>query len=170
LTIEHRAAPAPVAGHAAALATLDAEAGKILAKYDEKRAATLTLLHLAQDKVGYVSQEVEAWVSKWTDVPVVRVHAVATFYSMYHKAPAGRTHIRFCTSTSCMLAGCEKLLAHLKAKLGIDNGQTTPDGRVSLEEAECLCACEGAPMMQVGDDYHVDLDEKKIDRIVDGLQ
>ena len=149
---------------------LDTEAQKILAKYDQKRAATLPLLHLAQDKVGQVTPEVEAWVSKWTEVPVVHVHEVVTFYSMFHQKPVGRHHIRFCTTTSCVLRGGEKLLGHLKDKLGIDNHQTTKDGRFSLEEAECLCACEGAPMMQVGDDYHVDLTEKKMDEILDRLK
>ena len=154
----------------AILKGLDPQAQKIVAKYDQKRAATLTLLHLAQDKVGYVTPEVEAWVSKWTDVPVVHVRGVVTFYSMYHQKPAGRHHIRYCTSTSCVLQGGEKLLCHLKKKLGIENHQTTGDGKFSLEEAECLCACEGAPMMQVGDDYHLDLTEKKIDEILDRLK
>jgi NADH-quinone oxidoreductase subunit E len=154
----------------AVLKGLDLQAQKIVAKYDQKRAATLTLLHLAQDKVGHVTPDIEAWVSKWTDVPVVHVHEVVTFYSMYHQKPAGRHHIRFCTSTSCVLQGAEKLLCHLKKKLSIENHETTKDGKFSLEEAECLCACEGAPMMQVGDDYHLDLTEKKIDEILGGLK
>lgn len=149
---------------------LDRKAEEIIAKYDQKRAATLTLLHLAQDRTGFVSPEVEAWVSKWTDVPVVHVHEVVTFYSMYHQKPAGRHHIRFCTSTSCVLQGCEKTLGYLKKKLGVEDRGTTKDGKFSLEEAECLCACEMAPMMQVGDDYHGDLTEKKIDEIIDGLK
>ena len=154
----------------AVLKTLDNEAQKIISKYDQKRAATLMLLHLAQDKVGHVTPEVEAWVSKWTDTPVVHVHGVVTFYSMYHQKPAGRHHIRFCTSTSCVLQGAEKMLCHLKNKLGIEDHGVTQDGKFSLEEAECLCACEHAPMMQVGDDYHLDLTEKKIDEILDKLK
>ena len=154
----------------AVLKTLDGEAQKILAKYDQKRAATLMLLHLAQDKVGYVTPDVEAWVSKLTEVPVVHVHGVVTFYSMYHQKPAGKHHIRYCTSTSCVLQGGEKLLCHLKNKLGIENHGVTKDGKFSLEEAECLCDCDAAPMMQVGDDYHIDLTEKKIDQIMDRLK
>ena len=152
------------------LKVLDAEAQKILAKYDQKRAAMLPLLHLAQDKTGAVTPEVEAWVSRWTEVPVVHVHEVVTFYSMFHQKPVGCHHIRFCTTTSCVLRGGEKLLGHLKNKLGIDNHETTKDGKFSLEEAECLCACEGAPMMQVGDDYHVDLTPEKINRILENLR
>src|SRR3989338_1072512 len=118
------------------LSQLDTEAERIVAKYDQKRAATLTLLHLAQDKVGFVSPDVEAWVSKSTDVPVVHVREVVTFYSMYHQKPAGRHHIRFCTSTSCVLQGGEKILECLKKKLWIEDHGTTRDGKFSLEEAE----------------------------------
>jgi len=152
------------------LSQLDPEAERIVAKYDQKRAATLTLLHLAQDKVGFVSPDVEAWVSKWTEVPVVHVREVVTFYSMYHQQPVGRHHIRYCTSTSCVLQGGEKILECLKKKLGIEDHGTTRDGKFSLEEAECLCACEMAPMMQVGDDYYGDLTEKKIDEILGKLK
>ena len=152
------------------LKTLDHEAQKIVAKYDQKKAATLTLLHLAQDKVGHVTADVEAWVSKWVEVPVVHVHEVVTFYSMYHQKPAGKHHIRFCNTTSCVLMGSEKILGHLKKKLEIENGQTTKDGKVSLEEAECLCACEMAPMMQVDGKYYGDLTEKKMDEILGNLK
>jgi NADH-quinone oxidoreductase E subunit len=148
------------------LSQLDPEAQRIVAKYDQKRAAMLTLLHLAQEEAGHVTPEVEAWVSKWTGVPLVHVHEVVTFYSMLRKKPAGRCHIRYCTSTSCVLQGGEKLLGYLKKKLGVEDRETAADGKFSLEEAECLCACEMAPMMQVGDDYHGDLTEKKIDEIL----
>ena len=152
------------------LFALDTQAEKIVARYDQKCAATLPLLHLAQGAVGQVTPEVEAWVSKWTEVPVVHVHEVVTFYSMYHTRPVGRHHVRFCTTTSCVLRGSENILDYLGKKLGIQNGQTTADGKISLEEAECLCACEMAPMMQVDGVYHGDLTEKKIDEIVDSLK
>ena len=152
------------------LESLDPQAEKIVAKYDQKGAATLPLLHLAQDHVGQVTPEVEAWVSHWTEVPVVHIHEAATFYSMYHFKPAGKHHIRFCTTTSCVLNGSEKALSYLKKKIGVENGQTSADGKFSLEEAECLCACEIAPMMQVGDNYHGELTEKKIDQILDSLK
>lgn len=152
------------------LEQLNTDAQKIVSKYDKKHAAVLPLLHLAQDKVGYVTPEAESWVSRWTEVPVVHVREVVTFYSMYHQKPVGKHHIRFCTGTSCMLMGGEKVLGHLKKKIKIENGQTSPDGRISLEEAECLCACEIAPMMQVNDKYVGPLDEKKVDEIVDKLK
>ena len=152
------------------LELLDSQAEKIIARYDEKKAAMLTLLHLAQDKIGAVTPEAEAWVSRWTGVPVVHVREVVTFYSMYHEKPVGKHHVRFCTSTSCMLAGSEKVLDHLKNKLAVENGGVTHDGKVSLEEAECLCACEMAPMMQVDGKYIGNLTEKKIDEIINQLK
>lgn len=152
------------------LKQFDSEAQKIVAKYDQKRASVLTLLHFAQDKIGYVTPEAEAWVSKHSEVPVVHVHEVVMFYSMYHKKPVGKTHIRFCTTTSCVLRGGEQVLDHLKKKLGVENGGVTKDGKFSLEEAECLCNCEAAPMMQVGDKYYGPLDEKKVDEILDKIK
>ncbi len=152
------------------LDSFNAEAQIIVAKYDKKSAAVLPLLHFAQDKIGYVTPEAEAWVAKHSEVPLVHVHEVVTFYSMYHKNPVGKNHIRFCTTTSCVLMGGEKVLAHLKKKLGVENGGVTEDGKFSLEEAECLCACEVAPMMQVQDKYYGPLDEKKVDEILDKIK
>ena len=152
------------------LKQMDAEAQKIFAKYDKKSAAVLPLLHLAQDKIGYITPEAEAWVSRWSEVPVVHVREVVTFYSMYHQKPVGKHHIRFCTTTSCLLMGGEKVLGHLKKKLGLANHQTTADGKISLEEVECLCACEVAPMMQVDDKYIGNLTEEKIDEVIDQLK
>lgn len=156
--------------HQTILTGLDPEAQKVVAKYDQKRAAVLPLLHLAQDKIGHIVPEIEAWVSKWSEVPVVHVREVVTFYSMYHQKPVGKHHIRFCTGTSCVLRGCESQLNYLKKKLNVKNGGVTADGKFSLEEAECLCNCEAAPMMQVDAEYHVDLTEKKIDQLLDGMK
>ena len=152
------------------LKQLDNTAQSIVEKYDKKHAAVLPLLHLAQDKIGHITPEAEAWVSKWSEVPVVHIREVVTFYSMYHQKPVGKHHIRFCTTTSCVLMGSEGILDCLKKKLGIESGQTTPDGKISLEEAECLCACEMAPMMQIDGKCHGNLTEKKIDEILDHLK
>lgn len=152
------------------LTSLDPQAKTIVAKYDRPHAAVLTLLHLAQEAIGHVTPEAEEWVARWTQVPVVHVHEVVTFYSMYHRKPVGRHHIRCCTGTSCVLRDGERVFDYLKKKLRIDKGGVTEDGRFSLEEAECLCACETAPMMQVGGDYHGDLTEEKVDRILGGLK
>ena len=146
------------------LESLDNEARQIVNKYDRKHAAVLPLLHLAQEKAGHVTPEAEAWVAGWTDTPVVHVREVVTFYTLFRRKPAGRTHIRYCTGTTCMLLGGTKGLNHLKKKPGL------ADGTVSVEEVECLCNCEAAPMMQVGDEYVGNLTEKKIDEILENLK
>ena len=149
------------------LNSLDGEAEAMIAKYERRHAAVLPLLHLAQEKLGHVTPEAEAWVSKWTEVPVVHVKEVVTFYSMFHEKPVGKCHIRFCASTACVLRDSEKILDYLKKKLGIQNGEVTADGKFSLEEAECLCACELAPMMQVDGKYFGPLTPKIVDEILE---
>jgi len=149
--------------------SLDSEAAKILVLYDQKRAAVLPLLRLAQEKAGFVSPEAEAWVSEHTGVPLVHVHEATSFYTMFHVKPHPKHHIRFCCGTSCMLRGSEERLAYLKEKLGVRDGVSS-DGLVFVEESECLCACETAPMMQVDDRYVGDLDSAKIDAELDKIR
>jgi NADH-quinone oxidoreductase subunit E len=97
------------------------------------------------------------------------VHEVVTFYTMYFQQPKGRHVVAVCHNLSCHLAGAPKILAHVKRTLGIEVGETTEDGRVTLQAVECLCACEAAPMMQVDDRYELNLTPDKIDRILGSL-
>jgi NADH-quinone oxidoreductase subunit E len=88
---------------------------------------------------------------------------------MYKQRPTGKYHIQLCTTLSCMLRGSDDLLAHLKSKLGIDVGETTPDGKFSLVRVECLGSCGTAPMFQLNDDFHEDLTIDKVDQLLDSL-
>jgi len=97
------------------------------------------------------------------------VHEVASFYTMLFRKPVGRYVIWVCTNISCMLCGAEGILAHLESRLGIRPGETTPDGRFTLMEAECLASCGTAPVVQINDDYYENLTLEKLDRILDGL-
>jgi NADH-quinone oxidoreductase E subunit len=144
----------------------DAKAREIVAKYEQKRAAMLPLLHLGQEIEGLMTPEVEEWVSGWVDEPLVHVHEVVTFYSMYHRKKRGECHIRFCTSTSCVLRDGDHLYEYVKEKLKLKDSDVTSDGKFSIESAECLCACEVAPMMQVNDTYVGPLTKEKIDAII----
>jgi len=103
------------------------------------------------------------------NIPMAEVYEVATFYSMYNLKPVGRHQINVCTNISCMLRGSGGIVAHLEGKLGIKLGETTPDGRFTLKEVECLAACGGAPMMQIGGKYHEDLTPARVDEILKGL-
>lgn len=145
-----------------------------LAKFpaDRKRSALIQSLIAAQNQNGgWLSQELIEAVAAYLELPPVWAHEVASFYSMFDLKPMGRHKINICTNISCWLNGAEDLVAHIEKKLGISSGETTPDGRISLiREEECLAACCGAPMMVVDGHYHENLDKKKLDAIVDGLE
>ena len=147
-------------------ASLEPAAAEILARYDQKKAAMLPLLHLVQEKIGYIPPEGEQWVGEKTGVAVVHVHEVVTFYTMYRTKPIGRCHIQVCTNLPCVLRGAESIVSYLKERLGIDVGQTTPDGKFTLSSVECLCACEVAPMAQVNDRYVGSLDRAAVDTLL----
>jgi NADH-quinone oxidoreductase subunit E len=147
-----------------------AEVGRLQALYPDKRGALLPVLHMAQDTFGYVSLEVEAYVAGLFSLSPAHVHEVVTFYTMYFQRPKGRHVVSVCHNLSCHLAGAPSVVEHVKRRLGIEPGETTDDGRVTFVTVECLCACEGAPMMQVDDRYEVNLTPEKIDRILGALR
>ncbi|MBI2217117.1 MAG: NADH-quinone oxidoreductase subunit NuoE [Candidatus Rokubacteria bacterium] len=147
-----------------------AEVRRLQSLYPNPRGALLPVLHMAQDTFGYVSLEVEEYVAGLFSLSPAHVHEVVTFYTMYFQQPKGRHVVSVCHNLSCHLAGAGTLVDHLKQRLGIDVGETTEDGRITLLTVECLCACEAAPMMQVDDRYELNLTPEKIDRILEGLQ
>lgn len=147
----------------------EAQFAKIVARYPERRAALIPVLHLAQESFGYLSVEAMEYVADRLDLPRGKVLQVATFYTMFHKKPAGTYHIEVCTSVPCCMMGGYGVLRHLEAKLGIKQGETTPDGRFSLAQAECLAGCGYAPLMQINSEYHERLTPEEIDRILDSL-
>ena len=138
--------------------------------YPDKRGALLPVLHMAQDTFGYISLDAEEYVAGLFELSPAHVHEVVTFYTLYFREPKGRHVVAVCHNLSCHLAGAPAILAHVKQRLGIDVGETTEDGRVTLQSVECLCACEAAPMMQVDDRYELDLTPEKVDRILEGLK
>ena len=103
-------------------------------------------------------------------MPKIAVYEVATFYSMYELKPIGKHKVSVCTNISCMLCGCDEIVKHLQSKLKIKLGETTPDGRFTLKSVECLAACAGAPMMQIGRDYYENLTPQKVDDILASLE
>ena len=137
--------------------------------YPDKRGALLPVLHLAQETFGYVSLDVQRYVASLFDLSPAHVHEVVTFYTLYFQQPKGRHVVAVCHNLSCHLAGAPLILAHVKERLGIDVGETTDDGRITLQAVECLCACEAAPMMQVDDHYEMNLTPGKVDAILGGL-
>ena len=147
-----------------------AEVRRLQGLYPDKRGALLPVLHMAQDTFGYVSLEVEEYVAGLFELSPAHVHEVVTFYTMYFREPKGRHVVSVCHNLSCHLAGAPAIIDHVRQRLGVAPGETTDDGRVTFVTVECLCACEGAPMMQVDDRYEVNLTPEKIDRILGELR
>jgi NADH-quinone oxidoreductase E subunit len=138
-------------------------------RYPTAQALTLPVLHLAQEEFGWVSEPVMEYVAKMCGIPPIEVMETATFYSLYHKTKPGKHCIWMCTNVSCFLNDADKLLAHVENKLGIKPGQVTEDGKFSLFSVECLADCSRAPVAQINEDYHGQLDATKMDQLIDKL-
>jgi NADH-quinone oxidoreductase E subunit len=140
-----------------------------VSRYPRKEAAMLPVLYLAQQEFGFLSAEAVDYVAKLMGQPPARVAGVVTFYTMLNSKPVGRHHIQVCRTLSCALSGAEKITSLIKAQLGIEPGQTTPDGRFTLSEVECLASCGTGPMMQINDDYYENLTAEKVTEILNKL-
>ena len=149
------------------------EIDRWVAKYppEWKQSAVMAALRVVQDaNGGWLTTELMDQVADYLEMPAIAVYEVATFYSMYELKPVGRHKICLCTNVSCMINDSGRIQAHLERKLGIKLGQTTADGRFTLKEVECLGACGGAPMMQIGNQYYENLTPEIVDSILDGLE
>jgi NADH-quinone oxidoreductase subunit E len=140
--------------------------------HDQRRSVILAALRETQHQNhGYLTPDLMDAVAVYLELPPIFVYEAATFYSMFETEPVGRHSVSVCTNISCMLRGAEDIVAHIEGKLGIEIGESTPDGRIFLKrEEECLAACCGAPMMQVNHVYHENLTPEKVDDILDGLE
>ncbi|HEX2333581.1 MAG TPA: NADH-quinone oxidoreductase subunit NuoE [Burkholderiales bacterium] len=144
-----------------------------IAKYpaDQKQSAVMSALIIAQDEKGWLSTETMDYVAKYLDMPPVQVYEVATFYGMYNLQPTGRYKLTVCTCLPCGLQGALAAADHLRAKLGIDFNETTPDGRFTLKEGECMGACAMAPVLLVNNKkMHDYMTNEKLDRLIEDLR
>lgn len=132
---------------AQALTRIDHE----IAKYpsDQKRSAVMAALAIAQDEKGWLSTETMDFVAGYLDMPPIAVYEVATFYEMYNTEPIGRFKLTICTNLPCALQSASEAAEHLKRKLGIGFGETTPDRMFTLKQGECFGACGDAPVVLV---------------------
>jgi NADH-quinone oxidoreductase subunit E len=145
------------------------EVRRLQARYPDRQGALLPVLRRAQEVFGYVSLDVEEYVAGLFEMSPAHVHEVVTFYTLFFQQPTGRHVVSVCHNLSCHLLGSKSIVEHLTRRLGVEVGETTSDGRVTLLTVECLCACEQAPMMQVDERYEGLLTPEKVDRILDGL-
>lgn len=133
------------------------QAREIAARHRGELGALLPTLHEVQRQVRYLSPAVLAQVAEQLDLPLSKVYATATFYTLFNTRPKGRQIIRVCESAPCHLGGAERLIEELEQLLGIKVGETTADGVFTLEAASCLGVCGVAPALMVGDQVHGNL-------------
>jgi NADH-quinone oxidoreductase subunit E len=136
-------------------------------EYPTKRGFLVPMLLYTQDELGYLSDAAIAHLAQKTELTELEVRNVISYYSLLHTKPQGKFHVQVCTNISCMLRGGEEILEHCKQKLGIGHKQTTADGTFSLEEVECIGACSWAPALQVNYDFHENLTNEKVDKVLE---
>ncbi|MBK9313344.1 MAG: NADH-quinone oxidoreductase subunit NuoE [Acidobacteria bacterium] len=143
---------------------------EIMTHYPVKRSAILPALYIAQDEHGYVTDDDIRYLAKRLDMRINEVEEVVTFYTMYSRKPIGKYKLQVCRTLSCMLMGAEQITEHISHRLGCGIGETTPDGKFTLQEVECLGYCDLAPVLQVNFDYHEKVTSESVDKVIDGLQ
>ncbi len=143
---------------------------EIMARYPEgkQKSALIPLLHMAQEENnGWLDTPAMDYVAELLSIKPIEVYEVATFYTMFNLKPVGKYVFEVCRTGPCMLNGSDQIIDYIKEKLGIAEGETTPDGMFTLKPAECLGACGYAPMMQLGKHYKEFLTKEKVDSIID---
>jgi NADH-quinone oxidoreductase subunit E len=139
----------------------------ILPKYPTKQAATLPALHVVNDALGYVPPSAVVEIAKLLGLAPSQVQDTLSFYGFFKQdKPMGKHRVCVCRSITCAACGGEELLDHISEKLGVQPGETTADGRVTLEFAECLGACDVAPAMMVNETLHGNMTNEKVDELV----
>ena len=152
------------------------EVNQIMAKYptEHKRSAVMPLLYLAQREEGYVTKDALKDIAQMLDITETDVASIVGFYSLYHDHKAGKYRMQVCTDLPCALRGADKFLADLCGNLGIQVGETTPDGLVTIEAVTCLAACDKAPMFQTqgpdGIKYHENMTVDKTMELIEALK
>lgn len=139
--------------------------------YPTKQAATLPALHLVNERLGYVPVEAVVELAELLELAPAQVQDTLSFYGFFKQdKPQGKYRVMVCRSVVCAACGGEAILEHLCAKLGIQPGETTADGRVTVDFAECLGVCDAAPVILVNDTLHGSMTNEKIDELLDEMK
>ena len=157
----------------------DADTSGLLEQFDRLRGTypqqmsaslVLPLLQIVQQHKGHVTTADAHFVADYAGVPPMQAIEALSWYTMLHRQPVGRHVVKVCRNIACALRGSDRLLAHIEKTLGVAPGGTTADGRFTFLAVECLASCGTAPVMQVDETYHEQLDEAKVDRVLEGLR
>jgi NADH-quinone oxidoreductase subunit E len=152
---------------------LRAEIETWCAKYppEWRQSAVIPALHILQAaNGGWLAQQQLDDLALYLGMPAIAVYEVASFYSMFDLEPVGRHKVCVCNSISCLLGGSEGLIHHIEEKYGVEPGETTPDGKFTFKEVECLGACRDAPAVLVGRTYHEKVTPAALDKLIEDLE
>ncbi|HEY0947070.1 MAG TPA: NADH-quinone oxidoreductase subunit NuoE [Opitutaceae bacterium] len=145
---------------------------EVIPHYPVKRSATLPLLHLIQEDVGYISDEAIEWIAQKLELQPINVYEVVTFYPMFRRKPIGRRHIKVCRTLSCALMGGYKTCETFEKEFHTHAGPTevSPDGEVTVEFVECLASCGTAPVVMIDETLHEQVDTAKAKQLSDQIK
>jgi NADH-quinone oxidoreductase subunit E len=149
------------------------EIDRIINQFPEgkQKSALLRILHIAQHEFGnWLSTDVMDYVARLLHIQPIEVYEVASFYSMYNMQPVGNYVLEVCRTGPCSLVGADKLISHIEKSLNIKPGQTSSDGMFTLKTVECLGACGYGPMLQIGETYYENLNNDKVDELLNKLK
>lgn len=149
---------------------LRAEFDELCARYPQRRAALLPILHRVQEVHGWISREVMEEVAACLGIAPVEVLGVVSFYPMFRRKPGGRHHVSVCKNIACHLLGSERILAAIESRFGVRSGETTADGAFTLQTAQCLGACGYGPMLDLDGVYHENLTPEAAVELLEGLE
>jgi NADH-quinone oxidoreductase subunit E len=141
-----------------------------VSKYPQARSALLPALHVAQNELGWLPKQAMEEVAELLDLDWDQVEEVASFYTMYYKEPVGTYVLEVCKTVPCAYMGADEIIDYISGRLGIQPGETTPDGMFTLFRVECLAACHRAPVMQVNHRYYQDLTPDKVDSLLEAAR
>jgi NADH:ubiquinone oxidoreductase subunit E len=143
---------------------------EIIEKNKNLDGATMVVLNELQSRIGFISPVMQKYVAQGLHVPVSKVHGVVSFYSFFTTQPRGKHTIKFCMGTACYVGGMPQLIDKAKQVLGVEPGNTTPDGEITLEICRCVGACSQAPVIVVDEDLHGRVRPNKLPQIVKTCQ
>jgi NADH-quinone oxidoreductase subunit E len=136
---------------------------EVITHYPVKRSATLPLLHLIQEDVGWISPESIEWIAAKLEIQPINVYEVVTFYPMFRQKPIGRRHVKVCRTLSCALTGGYKTCELFQKEFGLHHtGEISEDGEVTIDFVECLASCGTGPVVMIDDDLYEKVGPEKV--------
>lgn len=149
---------------------LTKEMEEILRKHPKQKDSLIAILNEVQERYGYIPKQCQMEISKYLEMPMAEIYGVITFYSRFTTSPKGKYNIAVCLGTACFVKGSQSILDRIKERLKISGGETTPDGKFSIDEVRCVGACGLAPVFMVNDEVYGNATVKMVDEVLDKLE